>query len=176
MNVAGCREVIPSGSGVLLTPRAVPTSRLDGVVTGPRMMQSITPMPATGERVFTVRLELDQIDAVRGEQERTGATPGEIIRRAVRAYLARAPRRRTEGAVMACFICQNPNRAATTAADVAIQCEFCGTYQIEDFRLAPVLGNPANADLRLRNGLAAHTRQANMQNERRSTPSTITRR
>ncbi len=56
-------------------------------------------MPTTKKRVFTVRLELDQIDALRREQERTGATPGEIIRRAVRTYLAgstrRAPERKT---------------------------------------------------------------------------------
>jgi hypothetical protein len=53
----------------------------------------------TEKRVFTVRLELEQIEALRREQERTGATPGEIIRRAVRAYLTggtrRAPERKT---------------------------------------------------------------------------------
>jgi hypothetical protein len=52
-------------------------------------------MPTTKKRVFTVRLELKQIDALRREQERTGATPGEIIRRAVRAYLGGSTARRT---------------------------------------------------------------------------------
>jgi hypothetical protein len=61
------------------------------------MIQCITPMPTTEKRVFTVRLELEQIEALRREQERTGATPGEIIRRAVRAYLGiKAPRRAPE--------------------------------------------------------------------------------
>jgi Ribbon-helix-helix protein, copG family len=41
----------------------------------------------TKKRVFSVLLEVDQIEALRREQQRTGATPGEIIRRAVRAFL-----------------------------------------------------------------------------------------
>jgi hypothetical protein len=53
-------------------------------------------MPTTEKRVFTVRLELDAIEALRREQEKTGATPGEIIRRAVRAYLEQRPRRAPE--------------------------------------------------------------------------------
>jgi hypothetical protein len=54
-------------------------------------------MATSEKRVFTVRLEVEQIDALRREQKRTGATPGEIIRRAVRAYLGqKAPRHAPE--------------------------------------------------------------------------------
>lgn len=62
------------------------------------MIQCITPMATSEKRVFTVRLELDAIEALRREQERTGTTPGEIIRRAVKAYLGqpKAPRRAPE--------------------------------------------------------------------------------
>jgi hypothetical protein len=66
---------------------------------------------------------------------------------------------------MACFICQNPNHEAKQTADGAFECVFCGTYEIDGLRLGAVLGNPANADSRLRMGLAAHTRQANTQGQ-----------